>query len=112
MTVLSRWEPSVNLEIRGAFGEAVIRRVSYITDAVRAHYGMEYGHLSADFRYLVGGLVAGTHTEFDWQWTGSGISHADAATWAQRSAGFGFGQRSPTTNHSTGEVSGPSEKDT
>src|SRR5437762_10323255 len=54
----------VNLEIRGAFGEAVIRRISYITDADRAHYGMEYGHLTADFRDLVADLVAGTHKEF------------------------------------------------
>src|SRR5438552_9103021 len=72
----------VDLEIRGAFGEAVIRRISYITDADRAHYGMEYGHLSADFRDLVGELVAGTHKEFDWQWIGSGVSEAEAASWA------------------------------
>jgi len=30
---------------------------------------MEYGHLSSDFRDLVDDLVAGTHKEFDWQWT-------------------------------------------
>ena len=38
-------ETVVNLEIRGASSEAVIRRISYITDTDRALYGMEYGHL-------------------------------------------------------------------
>ena len=69
VTALCRWGPVVNLEIRGTSGDAVIRRISYITDADRALYGMEYGHLSSDFRDLVGDLVAGTHKEFDWQWT-------------------------------------------
>ena len=59
----------VNLEIRGTSGEAVIRRISYTIDTDRAHYGLEYGHLSGDFRDLVGDLVAGDRKEFDWQWT-------------------------------------------
>ncbi len=57
----------VTLEIRGASGEAIIRRISDV-DSTCAHYGLEYGHLNDDFCDLVGDLVAGTRKEFDWQW--------------------------------------------
>jgi hypothetical protein len=58
----------VALEIRGASGEAIIRRISDV-DSTCAHYGLEYGHLVDDFREVVGDLVAPTHQQYDWQWT-------------------------------------------
>ena len=59
----------VTLEIRRASGEAIIRRIADVPDTICLHYGLEYCQLRDDFHEVVGNLVAGTHKEFDWQWT-------------------------------------------
>ena len=58
----------VTVEIRGASGEAIIRRIHDI-DSACVRYGMEYRQLVGDFHEIVSDLVAGAHKQFDWQWT-------------------------------------------
>ena len=57
----------VTIEIRGASGEAIIRRTIDV-DSRWARYGLEYCPLSATFHEVISDLVVPMHKEFDWQW--------------------------------------------
>ena len=64
----------LSLEIRGASGEALIRKISAVADPTSAHYRLEYCQLASDFHDVVGDLVADTHKDFDWQWTNRAVA--------------------------------------